>query len=164
VWEDEDSDDGSTCSDSDDLDRPVTVVVTTTNEQEENVIARPGFTVHFLLVALFSPLTSILLSEDGQLTHRQSSTTAENAHRPRGLGSEATPWGNHARFHDCQVQACRDVGRDDLPGSSECFADPPSFVSFVLGFMYHLDRIVFLVERMLYYVSRRKWKISHWRP
>jgi hypothetical protein len=45
VWGDEDEDDISIDSDNDDSGRLYDFVVAKTNDQEENVIARPGFTV-----------------------------------------------------------------------------------------------------------------------
>ena len=45
VWGDEDDDDISIDSDNDDSGRLYDFVVAKTNDQEENVIARPGFTV-----------------------------------------------------------------------------------------------------------------------
>jgi hypothetical protein len=46
VWSDEDGNDASTDSDNDDSDRLYDFVVAKTIDQKENVIARPGFTVH----------------------------------------------------------------------------------------------------------------------
>jgi hypothetical protein len=47
VWDDDGGDDESTDSDNDDSGRLYDFVVAKTNDQEENVIARPGFTVRF---------------------------------------------------------------------------------------------------------------------
>ena len=63
MWGDEDDDDISIDSDNDDSGRLYDFVVAKTNDQEENVIARPGFTVRslcgnflFALTQLFSHL------------------------------------------------------------------------------------------------------------
>jgi hypothetical protein len=47
VWGDEDGDDVSTDSDNDDSGRLYDFVVAKTNDQEENIVARPGFKVLF---------------------------------------------------------------------------------------------------------------------
>jgi type IV secretory pathway protease TraF len=47
VWGDEDGDDASTDSDNDDSGRLYDFVVAKTNDEEENVVAKPGFKVHF---------------------------------------------------------------------------------------------------------------------
>ena len=47
MWGDEDDDDISVDSDNDDSGRLYDFVVAKTNDQEENVVARPGFMVHF---------------------------------------------------------------------------------------------------------------------
>jgi hypothetical protein len=47
VWGDEDGDDVSDDSDNDDSGRLYDFVVAKTNDQEENVAARPGFKVRF---------------------------------------------------------------------------------------------------------------------
>jgi len=52
VWGDEDDDDVSIDSDNDDSGRLYDFVVAKTNDQEENVVARPGFTVHFFVETL----------------------------------------------------------------------------------------------------------------
>jgi len=57
-------------------------------------------------------LTSTLLSEDGHATPRQPTPTAENAYRSQRPVSEAAPWRNQARYHDRQIQACEEVGRE----------------------------------------------------
>jgi hypothetical protein len=49
VWGDEDDDDTSIDSDNDDSGRLYDFVVAKTNDQEENVVARPGFTVRSFL-------------------------------------------------------------------------------------------------------------------
>ena len=51
MWGDEDVDDASTDSDNDDSGRLYDFVVAKTNDQEEDVVARPGFTVHLFLSA-----------------------------------------------------------------------------------------------------------------
>jgi len=45
VWGDEDDDGVSIDSENDDSGRVIEFIVAKTNDQEENVIARPGFTV-----------------------------------------------------------------------------------------------------------------------
>lgn len=47
MWGDEDGDDASTDSDNDDSGRLYDFVVAKTNDQEENVVAKPGFKVLF---------------------------------------------------------------------------------------------------------------------
>ena len=49
MWGDENSDDESTDSDNDDSGRLYDFVVAKTNDQEENVVARSGFKVHYFL-------------------------------------------------------------------------------------------------------------------
>ena len=68
MWGDEDGDDASIDSDNDDSGRLYDFVVAKTNDQEENVVARPGFTVHVFLEESLLILTSALLSEDGHTT------------------------------------------------------------------------------------------------
>jgi hypothetical protein len=53
VWGDEDGDDISTDSDDDDSGQLLNFVVVKSNDEEENVIARPGFSVHFFYRTLF---------------------------------------------------------------------------------------------------------------
>ena len=66
MWGDEDDDDVSIDSDNDDSGRLYDFVVAKTNDQEENVVARPGFTVHFFVGFLSLELSStLLISEDG---------------------------------------------------------------------------------------------------
>ncbi len=68
MWGDEDDDDASTDSDNDDSGRLYDFVVAKTNDQEEDVIAQPGFTVHISLEGSLLILTSALLTEDGHTT------------------------------------------------------------------------------------------------
>jgi len=63
VWDNEDDDDVSTDSD-DDSGRLYDFVVAKTNDQEENVVARPGFTVHYFR-------TELLLGIDYNFSHRK---------------------------------------------------------------------------------------------
>ena len=65
MWGDEDDDDVSIDSDNDDSGRLYDFVVAKTNDQEEDVVARPGFTVHFFEEILSLELTSTVMSEDG---------------------------------------------------------------------------------------------------
>ena len=62
VWGDEvdDLDDTSVESDDDDSDRLYDYTVAKTNEQEENVNARQGFTVRYLMTHALPVLTSII--------------------------------------------------------------------------------------------------------
>ncbi len=77
MWGDEDEDDVSIDSDNDDSGRLYDFVVAKTNDQEENVVARPGFTVHFFVEIIFSELTStLLISEDGLPASCRSTTSA----------------------------------------------------------------------------------------
>ena len=133
MWSDEDGDDASTDSDNDDSGRLYDFVVAKTNDQEENVVARPGFTVHIFLDESLLILTSGLLSEDVHTTPCQSTPTAETAYRSQLPVSEAAPWRNQARHHDRHFQACEEVGREDFTKRSERFTDPPPSVSVVLG-------------------------------
>jgi hypothetical protein len=57
VWGDEDGDDDSDDSDNDDSGRLYDFVVAKTNDQEENVAARPGFKVRFFTNRSSSALT-----------------------------------------------------------------------------------------------------------
>ena len=133
MWSDEDGDGASTDSDSDDSGRLNDFVVAKTKDQEENVVARPGFTVHIFLDESLFILTSALLSEDVHTTPCQSAPTGEIAYRLQSPVSEAAPWRNQARYHDCQIQACEEDGRGDFTRRSERFTDPPPSVSVVLG-------------------------------
>jgi hypothetical protein len=56
VWDDDndDDDDVSTHSENDDSDRLYYFEVAKTNDQEENVVARPGFTVQLFMMHTFS--------------------------------------------------------------------------------------------------------------
>jgi hypothetical protein len=78
VWGDEDDDDVSIDSDNDDSGRLYDFVVAKTNDQEENVVARPGFTVHFFFAEIHSfELTSTLfISEDGFSAYCRSTASA----------------------------------------------------------------------------------------
>ena len=116
MWGDEDGDDASSDSDNDDSDRLYDFVVAKTNDQEENVVARPGFTVHIFSEEslIFLILTLALLSEDEHTTPCQSTSTAGNAYRSQRPVSEVASWRNKARYHDRQIQACEDVGREDF--------------------------------------------------
>ena len=70
VWGDEvdDLEDPSIDSDNDDSDRLFDFTVAKTNEQEENVIARQGFTVWYLITHILSPvLTSIIAALQDEL-------------------------------------------------------------------------------------------------
>ena len=62
MWGDEvdDLDDASIDSDDDDSDRLYDYTVAKTNEQEENVNARQGFTVRYLIAHALPVLTSII--------------------------------------------------------------------------------------------------------
>ena len=116
MWGDEDGNDASSDSDNDDSDRLYDFVVAKTNDQEENVVARPGFTVHIFSEEslIFLILTLALLSEDEHTTPCQSTSTAGNAYRSQRPVSEVASWRNKARYHDRQIQACEDVGREDF--------------------------------------------------
>ena len=62
VWDDENDDDASTDPDDDDSGRLYDFVVAKTNDQEENVVARPGFSVHFFMEpTVYLALTPTLL-------------------------------------------------------------------------------------------------------
>ena len=64
VWDDENDDDALTDPDDDDSGRLYDFVVAKTNDQEENVVARPGFTVHFFMEpTVYLALTPTLLVE-----------------------------------------------------------------------------------------------------
>jgi hypothetical protein len=64
VWDDEDDDDALTNPDDDDSGRLYDFVVARTINQEENVVARPGFTVHFFMEpTVYLALTPTLLIE-----------------------------------------------------------------------------------------------------
>ena len=143
MWSDEDGDDASTDSDNDDSDlgRLYDFVVAKTNDQEENVVARPGFTVHIFLDESLLILTSDLLSEDVHTTPRQSTLTAKCAYRSQRPVSEAAPWRKQARYHE--IQACEEVGREDFTKRSERFTDPPPSVSVVWASKRRLDRFAF---------------------
>jgi len=79
VWGDEEDDDVSIDSDNDDSGRLYDFVVAKTNDQEENVDARPGFTVHFFVEILSLELTStLLISEDGFSTSCLSTASARD--------------------------------------------------------------------------------------
>jgi hypothetical protein len=71
VWGDEDGDDVSSDSDNDDSDRLYDFVVAKTNDQEENIVARPGFKVLFLQNTLLS--IDLNVSLVGRWTRRFSS-------------------------------------------------------------------------------------------
>ena len=58
MWGDEDDDDVSMDSDNDDSGRLYDFVVAKTSDQEENVVARPGFMVHFFVEILSSGIDS----------------------------------------------------------------------------------------------------------
>ena len=62
MWGDEadNPDDASSDSDNDDSDRLYDYTVAKTNEQEEDVIARQGFTVRYLKTQALPVLTSII--------------------------------------------------------------------------------------------------------
>ena len=62
MWGDEadNPDDASSDSDNDDSDRLYDYTVAKTNEQEEDVIARQGFTVGYLKTQALPVLTSII--------------------------------------------------------------------------------------------------------
>ena len=53
MWGDEDGDDVSSDSDNDDSGRLYDFVVAKTNDQEENIVARPGFKVNCFCRTLF---------------------------------------------------------------------------------------------------------------
>lgn len=77
MWGDEDDDDVSIDSDNDDSGRLYDFVVAKTNDQEENVVARPGFSVHFFVEILSLELTSTpLVSEDGFSPSYRSTASA----------------------------------------------------------------------------------------
>ena len=79
MWGDEDDDEVSINSDNDDSGRLYDFVVAKTNDQEENVVARLGFTVQFFVETLSLELTSILLiSEDGFSASCRSTVSAWN--------------------------------------------------------------------------------------
>ena len=103
MWGDEDGDDASTESDNDDSGRLYDFVVAKTNDQEENVVARLGFTVRVFLDGFLLILTSALPLEDGHTTPCQSTPTAENAYRSQCPVSEDAPWRDQARYHDGQI-------------------------------------------------------------
>jgi hypothetical protein len=70
VWGDEDDEDS---------DRLYDFVVAKTNDQEESVVARPGFTVHFFVKTLSLKLTStLLISEDGFSASCRSTASAQD--------------------------------------------------------------------------------------
>jgi hypothetical protein len=78
VWGDEDDDDISIDLDNDDSDRRLhDFVVAKTKDQEENVIARPGFTVRSFRGIFLLELTSTLpSSEDGFSASCRSTASA----------------------------------------------------------------------------------------
>jgi hypothetical protein len=144
VWGDEDGDDESVDSDNDDSGRLYDFVVAKTNDQEENVAARPGFKVHYLIGRSSSALTSAFLSpEDGLTASCLPTTSAQYSYRPPGPISEAAVWGNYARFHDSRVQTGEEVNREFRSSRSECLADPPPSVSTPWASKHHLDGITF---------------------
>ena len=66
MWGDEDDDDVSINSDNDDSGRLYDFVVAKTSDQEENVVARPGFMVRFFVEILPLELTlTLLILKDG---------------------------------------------------------------------------------------------------
>jgi hypothetical protein len=77
VWGDEDDEDVSIDSDNDDSGRFYDFVVAKTNDQKENVVARPGFVVHFFVEILSLELTlTLLISEDGFSASCRSTASA----------------------------------------------------------------------------------------
>src|ERR1700761_7014145 len=90
VWrdEDEDPDDASVGAENNDSDRLYDFTVTKTNEQEENVVVRQGFTVQ-------CPVTDASLrinlsrrsSKDELLASCQPTPATQNGHRPNCLVS-----------------------------------------------------------------------------
>ncbi|KAI0297435.1 hypothetical protein BC826DRAFT_166673 [Russula brevipes] len=64
VWDDDDGDDESTDSDNDDSGRLYDFVVAKTNDQEENVIARPGFTMKSPLLVNQPPPPKLRVDRD----------------------------------------------------------------------------------------------------
>ena len=61
MWGDEDGDDVSDDSDNDDSGRLYDFVVAQTNDQEENVVARPGFMVCFTTLLTGIDINSVLV-------------------------------------------------------------------------------------------------------
>ena len=82
MWGNEDGHGVSTVSDSGGCrgsSRLYDFVVTKTNDQEENVVARPGFTVILFIERFFLAFTSTLVSsEDGILASCTSTTRDRN--------------------------------------------------------------------------------------
>jgi hypothetical protein len=74
VWGDEDDDDVSIDSDNDNSGRLYDFVVAKTNDQEEDVVTRPGFTVHFFEEILSLELTPTLLMSEDELSASCRST------------------------------------------------------------------------------------------
>ena len=104
MWEDEveDLNDASLDMENIDSDRLFDFTVAKTYEQEENVIARQGFTVRCLIVQIFYRISFNSRSlQDELLTSRQPTVDTRNAHRPKRLITQATLWRNNAGFHDC---------------------------------------------------------------
>jgi hypothetical protein len=100
VWNDDgDDDDVSTHSEDDDSDRLYYFEVAKTNDQEENVVARPGFTVYIFITHFFIAIDSISLQGDLSMSC-QSTVTAEDTCRPKGLVSKATSWRDSAGCYD----------------------------------------------------------------
>ena len=114
MWDEKYGDNASTDSDNDDSGRVYDFVVAKTNDQEENVVARPGFTVHFFIECFSPALTSPLLSSEVGLSASCLSTTSAKDLRRRQEPifpiSEAAIWRNHARRHDSRVQTGVGIG------------------------------------------------------
>ena len=133
VWGDgvDDLADASLDLENDDSDRLFNFEVAKTHEQEENVIARQGFQVQYLITHAYPPvLTFDRRSSQAELftpCHRTLAT--QNSHRPKRIVSQATLWGNNAGLHDCPFPACEGDGRTFFSRPPERFPDSSPFVS-----------------------------------
>ena len=105
VWDDENDDDALTDPDDDDSGRLYDFVVAKTNDQEENVVARPGFRVLFFswnpLFTSFDSNPSHRKVDSSLLVHKRPSSKIlvdRNVLSPRLLHGETTQGFMTAKF------------------------------------------------------------------
>jgi hypothetical protein len=125
-----------------------TSMVAKTTEQEENVVARQGFTVLYLISIHLLILTSVIACRKMNSSRLVSQPLPPNMHMdPSTFFSKVTLRGNHAGFHDCPFPAGEVDCREVFSRPSERLPDSSPFVSVFWSFSKLVLRLTYLQRR-----------------
>jgi hypothetical protein len=160
VWGDEvdDLEDAASIDSDRDInsDRLCNYPVAKTTEQGENVVARQGFTVLYLIIHSLLMLTSIVACRKMTFFPScQPALTFEYAHGPKYFFSKVTLRGNHAGFHDCPFPAGELDCREVFSRPSERLPNSSPIVSVFWSAKRRLGLTCIAAKMMLYCVSLR---------